>query len=307
MRKILYIILATIYLSCSNDVKEDNLALSTIPENKFDLSINGNEISKTIINPSAFFICNEKLMVSFDSKKNNVTSELFTIVLTKNGKIEYVQFVDKTLNFDQKYRTVDFIPSSTFNIDKFEFIENKVLKINFSGKLFQETDNYLQNSETIQINGQFEINEFGNSICNSNNDFIKLNDDIYFSDISIISQGNQQDLNVKYNSNSLNGFNISFKNLNNFLKDMPIGIYNFSPNSNKEKIEFRKYIGIPKSFSTHIYIPNDWILYDSSGSFSIDEKVMINNQMVIKGKINFTAIYNGIIEHTFVNADYELK
>lgn len=306
MRKILSIILVIIFLNCSNDDVKENLPATEIEENNIELSINGTEISENILNPRAY-LCDEKLTLFFESKKNKVRSELFSMVLSKEGKLKYASFVDKTGNVDQHYRTADFIPSSTLNIETFEFVENEVLKIKFSGTLLEEIYNYLQGFKTIEISGQIEIKEFGKSYCNSYNDFIKLSNDIYFDDISILSQGYSDDRIVEYTSNSLNGFNISFENFTKFIKDMPIGTYNFNPNSIEEKIEFRKYIGIPKSFANHIYLRNDWIVYETSGSFTIDEKVMVNNEMVIKGKLNFNAAHNGIIEHTFVNAAYELK
>ena len=85
---------------------------------------------------------------------------------------------------------------------------------------------------------------------------------------------------------------------------IPLGTYSFSNNSTTEKIEFRKYVGLPKSFSTSIIIPSDWILYETQGSFTIVEKTIINGFQVVKIKLNFTASQNGIVEYTINNADF---
>jgi hypothetical protein len=307
MKKILCLISVLLVLACANDDDVDvEIALSDPPKNKIILLINGTEFSENIVNSSAFYSCNESLSISFSSKKNGVTSELLSIVLTKDGQIKYAHFVDKSFNYNKTYRTADFFPSTTLNIEEFEFKEEETLMFKINGTLLEETDNYLKTPKELQINAQIEINEFGKSICSYNKDFIRLNDNIYFTDISKISQNTSTNPSVRYNSNSLNGFNISFKNFNTSFKDIPIGSYNFNTNSVKEKIEFRKYIGIPKAFSTYIYLPSDWRLYESSGNFSIEEKVIIDNKMVIKGKINFSAFYNDTLEYNFKDADFQI-
>jgi hypothetical protein len=131
-----------------------------------------------------------------------------------------------------------------------------------------------------------------------------LNNNINFSNITRINDNNLTSPSIRYEGNSLNGYNIKIKNLNQNLPDLPIGTYSFSNNSTTEKIEFRKYVGLPKSFSTSIIIPSDWILYETQGSFTIVEKTTINGFQVVKIKLNFTASQNGIVEYTINNADF---
>lgn len=114
----------------------------------------------------------------------------------------------------------------------------------------------------------------------------------------------QQNQNVRYEGTSLNGYNVIFKNFNQNLLQMPLGTYSFSDNSVSEKIELRKYIGLPKSFSTTFLIPNDWILYETQGNFTIVEKTIINGFEVVKLKLNFTATRNGTVEYTFINSEF---
>jgi hypothetical protein len=113
-------------------------------------------------------------------------------------------------------------------------------------------------SETITVTRDIKIKEFGVSICNVFKDFIELNNEIIFLDVVRKSQAINQNITVSSESTSLNVESIQFKNYNQFIKDMPLGVYNFESLSNTEKIELKKYIGIPKYFSSNTGIPNDW-------------------------------------------------
>lgn len=85
-----------------------------------------------------------------------------------------------------------------------------------------------------------------------------LNNKIIFLDVVRKSQAINQNITVSSESTSLNVESIQFKNYNQFIKDMPLGVYNFESLSNTEKIELKKYIGPPKYFSSNTSIPNDW-------------------------------------------------
>ena len=304
MKKFMILIFAALTVSCSNDDSVIENTEIIEKSNQIDIKIEGISCNDNIANVSAFFNCNQNLNISVNSKKNNVTQELISINLTKEGELKSVYFADLRGNFRQDYYSPDFIPSSTITITDFEFIENTSLKFKFSGEVFKLKYNFQEPNETIQIEGSVEINEFSKSICNAFINFITLDNNIKFSNISRLSQGNPPNSNIRYEGNSLNGYNINIKNLTENLTDMPLGTYEFSDNSTTEKIEFRKYIGLPKSFSTTFLIPSDWLVYETQGSFTIVEKTTINGFPVVKIKLNFTASSNGIIEHTFNNAEF---
>jgi hypothetical protein len=128
---------------------------------------------------------------------------------------------------------------------------------------------------------------FNNSTCNTFFNFIKLNNQIEFENITRINQ-NQGSLPIRYEANSLNGYHIKLINLGQNIPDMPVGSYSFTNLSQNAKIEFSKYIGTPKFFSTTILIPADWKSYDTEGSFTIVSKTVINGFQVVKLKLNFT-------------------
>jgi hypothetical protein len=304
MKKILILLIIILNLGCSNDaIAEENIELIENP-NKIDLKINGLTTTENISKINSYFSCDRDLNVTVLSKKNNLTEDLIVINLTKDGELKSVYFADKSGNFRQDYYSPDFIPSSTVTISEFEFTDNTRLKFKFSGKVFKKNYNLLAPNETISIEGNVEIKKFDNSQCNTFVNYMMLNNNIKLSNISRIYKNNQQNSTISYEGTSLNGYNIVLKNLNQNLIQMPLGTYSFSNNSLTEKIEFRKYIGVPKSFSTTALIPDDWSLYETQGSFTITEKTIINGFPVVKLKLNFTATKNGTVEYTFTNSDF---
>jgi hypothetical protein len=304
MKKILILLIIILNISCSNDlINDEDISVIENP-NKISLNINGLSTTENISEISSYFSCDRDLNVTVTSKRNNVTEDLIAINLTKDGKLKSVYFADKSGNFRQDYYSPDFIPSSTITISEFEFIDNTKLKFKFSGQVFKKKYNFLAPNETITIEGNVEIKKFIDSQCNTFVNYMTLNNNIKLSDISRINQNNQQNLIVRYEGTSLNGYNIILKNLNQNLMEMPLGTYSFSNNSINEKIEFRKFIGIPKSFSTTTLIPTDWTLYETQGSFTITEKTIINGFQVVKLKLNFTATKNGTVEYIFTNSDF---
>ena len=304
MKKILILLIIILNISCSNDsINDENINVIENP-NKISLKINGLNTTENISEISSYFSCDRDLNVTVTSKRNNVTEDLIVMNLTKDGKLKSVYFADKNGNSRQDYYSPDFIPSSTITISEFEFIDNTKLKFKFSGQVFKKKYNFLAPNETTTIEGNVEIKKFIDSQCNTFVNYMTLNDNIKLSNISRINQNNQQNLIVRYEGTSLNGYNIVLKNLNQNLMEMPLGTYSFSNNSINEKIEFRKYIGIPKSFSTTTLIPTDWISYETQGSFTITEKTTINGFPVVKLKLNFTATQNGTVEYIFTNSDF---
>jgi hypothetical protein len=304
MKKIIILLVIVLNFGCSNDsIIEENIELIENP-NKIDLKINGLNSNENIVEISSYFSCDRDLNVTVTSKRNFVTDDLIVMNLTKDGTLKSVYYVDKSGHSRQDYYSPDFIPSSTITISEFEFIDNTKLKFKFSGQVFKKKHSLLVTNETMTIEGTVEIKKFIDSQCNTFVNYMTLNNDIKLSNISRINQNDQQNSIVSYEGTSLNGYNIVLKNLKQSLIEMPLGTYSFSNNSINEKIEFRKYIGIPKSFSTTILIPTDWTLYETQGSFTITEKTTINGFQVVKLKLNFVAKQNGTVEYIFNNSDF---
>ena len=218
-----------------------------------DIKINNAKLDHEIRNISAFYSCGTNLDNRVTSVKNNGTSELIDFGLTKSGQLQVIFFSDKNGRFRQMYQTPDFIPASTSTISEFAFVENVSCKFKFSGQVFKRKYNLLHQNESIQIDGNVDIKMFVKSICNIVSNFITLNNQIAFANVSRI---NQAILSVRYEAYSLNEYNINFINLNQNIPDLPIGTYAFTNLSQTAKIEFRKYTGIPQVFLALASIPS---------------------------------------------------
>jgi hypothetical protein len=304
MNKIITLAIAVLCLSCSNDNSIMKNFANIKNLNSIELKINSVNSTDDIVSVNSFYICETDINVIVTSKKNNVTEDLIVFQLTKQGELKSIYFVDKSGQFRKEYYSADFIPSSTITISGFEFVEKTKLKFKFFGQLFRKKNNLNQPNETIQIEGNIDITDFSGYVCNSFINSITLNNTIKFSNLTKIEDNNLIGENILYEGNSLNGYNIKIKNLNQSLPELPLGTYSFANNSITEKVEFSKYIGLPKSFSITHLVPSEWILYETQGSFTIIEKTTINGFEVVKVKLNFTASLNGIVEHTIINADF---
>lgn len=301
MKKISCLLILITLFACSQEDKEE-VVVQPIQKNKLELSFNGKKVEENDIDVNAYYICNRQLHINVTSKKGIITSDLFTMILTDEGELEFAKFVDKSNQFEQPYQTADFIPSSTLKIDEFVFIENKLLKIKFSGALLKRIESLSSNVISKSSSGVITITDFGKSECSTFNDYIYLNNQIAFHHITKSSQATKPNPTVSYSSNSLNGFNIQFKNFTKSFADMPLGTYIFDSSSSTEKIEFREYIGNPKVFYTLYDLPTDWKLYQSAGSFTILEKRQTNGKTIVKLKLNFKASYNGFVKFNFTDA-----
>ena len=290
-----------LFLSCSNNESIENKPAIVELQNSINLKIDSNEFSNEIAYIGAYYSCGLDIGVGVYEKKSNVKSDLLKFMLTKDGQLQFLLYTDKRTYTTKDYCSADFIPAETITISNFEFIENVKLKFKFNGKVFKKKYNLQQPDETVQLDGQVNINLFEKSNCNTFINFINLNNDIKFQKISK-SENNGS---ISYLCNSFNGYNISFENLNQSIIDLPIGTYSFSTTSLNNKIKFKKYISQPKNYSTIFLIPSDWKEYETQGSFTVINKSIINGHTVAKLKLNFTASFNGIVEYDFINAPFE--
>lgn len=119
---------------------------------------------------------------------------------------------------------------------------------------------------------------------------INTNDDFVFHSLTRSQQGN----NISYFAYANSGYHIEFINFNENFRNMPLGVYSFDENTTTERIDFRKFVGVPRAFSLSI-IPQEWLKYDTSGNFEILERLQIGSETVTQIKFNLTAKENGAV------------
>jgi len=288
--------------SCSS---EDTFFEEPLILNKIDFKINGQKPTNEIRNITSVFCCNENLFVDFDhwvptSNGLGYGGSAFTIKLDKNGNLLALYYKDYTHPNNEFYSPF-FIPNSTLNIENFEFVENTILKFEINGKIFKKTNNFFETPEFVNIDADIEIRKFNTCGCNS---FYSRITNIYnfnFYSITKTEQAND----IKYFAHTNNGYQIEFLNFNQPFRDMSLGVYNFDENSTSNRIDFRKFIGVPRAF-THMIISQEWLKYETSGNFEILEKnQQSNGEIVVKIKFNLIVKENNNTVYELTNALFE--
>lgn len=303
--KLISFLFLFISFSCSSD-DETTPTITEEPtsRNKIDLKINGLPPVNGIKDLTATFCCNDKITVSFDhwiSTPNGLGygGTAFSLSLDKNGNLIGLWYKDYT-HPNNEFESAYFIPVSTLTIENFQFVENQLLKFKISGQIFKRTYNFFTAPETVNIDANIEIKDFITCTCSFFISKLTTNNSFKFHQITKTEQGT----NIRYEANTNNGYQIEFKNFNQYLSNMPIGTYTFNENSTTHRIDFRKFIGVPRAFYMTI-IPQEWLQYETSGSFEIFERYQVNGQTVAKVRFNLVAKENGVIVHVFNNGVFK--
>ena len=297
---IFLVLILTLIYSCSSDDSDAEVISEEQTENKIELKINGQPSPNRIRGFSASVCCSKTVNISFDNLVDTENGSYYggtgmNLELDTSGNLLSLWF--QSYDPRKEYYSPFFDPTSTLNVTGFEFIENEILKVNVSGKIFRESYNFFDVPEAVTIDAKIEIKDFHMCSCNS-----------YFSNISkfknFIFDGltkSEQLNDISYSANTNNGYQLEFLNFNETFKNMPIGVYVFDKNSTSHRIDFRKFIGVPRAFQNSI-IPEEWLQYETSGSFEIIEKVQIGSELVTKIKFNLIAKENNEVVFEINNA-----
>ena len=308
MKKLLKLFVVILFLNvgCSSD---ETLITKTVKEevvkNRIDLKVNSQIPVNSIRNLTATFCCNSDLSVRFEhwvptSNGLGYGGSAFNINLDKNGNLLGLWYKDYT-HPNNEFSSALFIPTSTLTINDFQFTENQILKFKVAGKIFKQTYNFFTQPEFVNIDADIEIKDFNKCNCDSFVSTLKTNDNLLFHRISKTQQGND----IKYSAYTNNGYHVEFLNFTQSLKNLPIGLYPFTENSTSQRIDFRKFEGVPRNFSFSI-IPQEWLKYDTSGNFEIVEKRQLSSgEIVTKVKFILVAKFNNQIIYNFENAVFE--
>lgn len=309
MKSILKTVLLLVFVcnfSCtSNDDEVNNEIIEEVPiNNKMAFKVNGTNPVNGIRDLSATFCCDQIINVSFNhnfsSSNDSGWGSAFNLALNKQGKLISLWYKDHTHPNNEFYSPF-FTPASTLTIENFEFAENQILKFKIKGHIFKTTYDFFAKPESVFIDAEIEIKDFNRCSCNSFPNYLKANNDLIFNSFTRRTSGGK----VSYYDFSNNGYQIEFKNFNNYITKMPLGIYSFDEFSTTERIDFRKYIGVPRAFYRYEVIPQEWLKYETSGSFQILERTTINGQLITKVIFNLLAKENGVIVHNIKNGIFE--
>jgi hypothetical protein len=304
--KVAAIVLLLFICSCEKDE-----ITNKVVEQSIDLQIENEKFK--IVNES--FVVNENCNTIFVSliydKGKNEPHFIFELSITKKGilrKVSYTRFGESTSPFD----TPDFNLKGLFTVDNFVYDESsKNLSFNFSGELVKvETNTPLLDvpQKRKKINGKIMSNKVKATTCTS------FTSDLHFETNNLTFATNfnagSHDPNLPANQYSFrffsnNGYRAIIKSridLWNFDK----GTYTFDQNTIENRIDLEQYIGIFRATQLLWIRPQDWKKFQTSGSYTIKEHVIINGLKVTRGELDLQVYDNGLLLHTITKGTFEV-
>ncbi|MCH7402215.1 hypothetical protein ACFOUP_18585 [Belliella kenyensis] len=296
LKSILLLLLTLIY-GCNTDNFEDEW-INEEP-NKIDLKVNDIAPVHLIRNLTATLCCEDQITVSFDhwvKNPNNLMSggSAFNLMIDRQGNLLSLWYKDY-IHPNNEYRSADFTPVTSLKIEDFEFVEDQILKLKVIGQIFQRTTNFYEEPVPTDIEADIEIKSFSKCTCNSGNNSVSNIDNMIFLPAVRSQQGEV----ITYSIFSNSGYYLEFANFKNFISNMPVGVYVFDEDSASPRIDFMKFIGVPKFFHSSI-IPVEWLQYETSGSFEITK-----SQTSTLVKFDLIATENGEVVYELKNALFE--
>lgn len=296
----------TLFLySCTKDEIEKEQITSS-----FEIKIDNDQFKFTNTTVGAIENC-ERLSVGVQSDKS--AKENFTIVinLLKNGAINSVRLIDYRFG-NPIYETTDFKTNGLFTISNFKYDEvKKYLYFEYEGELLKvESDfNSLdKNQPRKKIKGIVSINDIRSIKCDT---FISqlnftTNTLKFFSNKPFASYDSNLKTNpYQFSFFSDNGYHTLIKSKVD-LWNLDKGTYTFDQNTLENRIDLEQYIGIFRATQLLWIRPQDWKKFQTSGSYTIKEHVIINGLKVTRGELNLQVYDNGMLLHSITKGTFEV-
>lgn len=303
--KILILFFILFSYSCTTeDIEKEEI------KNSFEIKIDNDQFKFTNASVGAIENC-ERLSVGIQSNKSK--KEHFTIVinLLKNGAIGHIELFDYRFN-NNLYETPDFKTDGLLTISNFRYNETKKnLHFEFEGELLKvETDfNSLDNIQPRKkISGVVTINDIKSVKCNT-----------------FISQLNFKTSTLKFVTNrpfasydpglNINPYQFHFYSDNGYrtiikskvdLWNLKKGTYNFDQNTLENRIDLEQYIGIFRATQLLWIRPVDWKKFQTSGSYTIKEHVIINGLKVTRGEMDLQVYDSVLLLHSITTGIFEV-
>lgn len=104
---------------------------------------------------------------------------------------------------------------------------------------------------------------------------------------------------------SNNGYRIFFNLKDDFWNFEKGKTYKFDQNTIENRIDIQHYTGRLRATQTFDYDEVDWKKYQTAGSFTMLEHIIINGHKVSKGEMNLQVYDNGVLIHNIVNGTFE--
>jgi hypothetical protein len=301
--KIMFIIFTLLITGCDTDT------IINEPTDKFATITINDKLYKI---KSEYMGCNESCNHLYTMIQYPKGDDSFTIEFrfAKSGAIKNFSLMSYNEN-GISYETADFNPKGLMTVNNFEYDESKsYLHFNFDGYLvqFSNSSDLDINKKRKYIKGEVTVNNVTKTECTS---FIsdlnfETNDLNFSTSFPFTSYDSGLKTNpYRFEFYSDNGYRTIFKSKTD-LWNQEKGTYTFDQNSIENRIDFEQYIGIFRATQILWSRDIDWKKYQTSGSYTIKEHIIINGLKVTKGEMNLLVYDNGILLHTINNGTFEV-
>lgn len=291
----------TLLVGCS---KDEPITVSRY----LNLQVNGKEYEVINENIGGNENCQMMYIHSY-VKTNEKTLFKINFKIGTRGNLVMVRFIDfdppsQSSHSSEIYLTPNYNPVSTFEITNFVFKEeNNYVYFDFDGTVFYEHNN----DQKIDLSGNIELKDFQSIACEVpqigcyylSDDLMLISHDYTFSEYE---DNTQQHI---FFTNS--GYTLII-DLDQDLWESPIGTLNFDVESTQIRISLKKYIGETKATLSIDYNSDDWITYETRGSFTIEEKYVDNeSNKIISGIISMDVLENEMVLHSIDAMSFKTK
>jgi hypothetical protein len=297
------LLLFLVLYSCDKDeIEKEDIKRS------FEIKIDNENLKVTNSSISSNESCNGVFASCRYDSSNNMGFRI-EFRLNKNGALRNITLFDYR-NKNMHFETADFNPKGLMTITNFEYDETKnYLHFNFKGELLEQSysDALDVDKKRKHIEGTITIQDVRNTECTS-----------FISDLNFETNTLNFLTNLPYSSfdSSLktnpyqfffysdNGYRALIKSKKD-LWDLDKGTYTFDQNSPENRVDLEQYVGIFRATQLLWLRPIDWKKFQTAGSYTIKEHVIINGLKVTKGEINMQVYNNGVLLHTINNGAFE--
>lgn len=293
------------------------LTLMTIISCNSDEAVNEVPVTKSstvIINGTSFQTVNESIGGNTNCNSIYVSTSFqgvddirfnLRFEFLKNGELKRVWYDEILLspgssNVAQIFLTPNFNPISTFSIENFVYNESEnSVAFDFEGTVFLEN-----NVNTFrEISGRLENTDLEITDCNNINYSMDFTGDAFqFHTVNYLAiKYSTDEQQHRYLSN--NGFMMEIKT-DNDLWDFENTTYTFDENS-ANRINIFRYSGPLAADQIQSVLTENWQLYSSRGTFTVDEKVISQNGFkIVSGKINIEILLDDEVLYTVSDIQY---
>ncbi|SHG59462.1 hypothetical protein SAMN05444372_107191 [Flavobacterium micromati] len=234
--------------------------------------------------------------------------------ILKNGALHKATLVDFSLTGGQNlFDTADFNPVALMKITNFKYDEaTNYVHFEYSGEVLQ-----VISRSSAAANGSFARRFIRGVVTITNLDDYKCNTflpTMQFETSGLLFTGTNffGTHNPSLSSNpyrhifySNNGYRAIFSLKNNFGNLDKGKTYSFDQSTIENRIDLQKHIGSFRATNSNYNPIEDWKKFQTSGSYTIKEQVIINGKKVTKGEMNLQVYDNGMLIHTITNGTFE--